>query len=387
MVNRLHQLFSPYLAPIPVTRPSLPPIHKVYKLLRTLWRTRQLSNNGTYHRNFEHSLCNYLGNENISLFSNGTLALFSALRVLNLKGEVITTPFTFAATGHAILLNQLKPVFVDISPNDLNMNVDKIEQSITPNTSAILAVHCYGCPSDLHRLRLLADKYSLKLICDAAHCFGVTQNKQNIYHLADMSILSFHATKAFNTFEGGAVISKDSLLKHQLDLFKNFGISGEESISGVGINAKMNEFQAGIGLLQLQYVDSYISSRKKIAQTYTEALTRVKGLRYLHQGANFESNYSYYPVLIDPIVYGCTRDYLYQQLRENKIYARKYFYPLLSTTTPYSSLPSANPENLPQATELAKRVLCLPIFEGMSRRDVLRVVEVLKTTSENLNNP
>lgn len=351
-------------SPIYVTRPFLPPLEELQPYLEQIWANRQLTNAGPFHQQFEQALCEYLGVEHISLFANGTLALVTALQALRITGEVITTPYSFVATAHSLLWNGIKPVFVDIDPATFNLDAEKIEAAITPQTTAILPVHVYGRPCATDRIQQIADTYGLKVIYDAAHAFAVEDKGGSILRHGDLSILSFHATKVFTTFEGGAIISPDEKTKKRIDYLKNFGFADEVTVVAPGINGKMNEFQAAMGLLQLKYVDSALEQRAGIDQRYRELLADIPGIRFLPHPDSKRHNYSYFPILVDP-EYPLTRDELYRRFREKNIYVRRYFYPLISEFPMYRALPSASKSNLPIASTIADKVLCLPIYPDL----------------------
>jgi dTDP-4-amino-4,6-dideoxygalactose transaminase len=367
-----------------VTRPALPPLAEFVGYLEKIWESRALTNQGPFHKQFEEELAEYLGVEHLSLFSNGTLALVTALQVLRISGEVVTTPFSFVATTHSLWWNNIKPVFVDIEPNTFNLDPKRIEAAITPKTTALFPVHVYGNPCDVDALREICDIYGLKLIYDAAHTFGVKINNISVADFGDLSVLSFHATKVFNTFEGGAIVCHDAVTKKRIDFLKNFGFAGETTVVGPGINAKMNEFQAALGVLQLKYIDENISKRKAIAEKYREGLRDIPGIRFLENLQGVKHNYAYFPMLIDEDVYGMGRDALYEELKRNNIYARRYFYPLISSFPTYRGLESANPDNLPVASRVAEQVLCLPIFPDMAREVQHTVIEICAEISKGL---
>lgn len=349
-----------------VTQPSLPPLDDFVDSLREIWNSKRLTNNGKFHKEFEKQLTDFLGVKYISLFANGTLALMSALQTLRISGEVITTPYTFAATSHALWWNGIKPVFVDIDPVYGNLDPQKIEAAITPKTTAIVPVHVYGNPCSIDRIQKIADTFGLKVIYDAAHAFGVTKNNSSVLNFGDLSVLSFHATKAFNTIEGGAIICHDEKTKQRIDYLKNFGFAGETSIIAPGINAKMNELQAAFGLLQLKTFMDQVKKRQGITSQYKKLLTNVEGIRFMEEMINVSHNYSYFPVFIDKD-YPLTRDELYNKLKENNVYGRRYFYPLISDLTVYKTLPSAKPSNLPEAKKIADEVICLPIYPDLTK--------------------
>lgn len=347
-----------------VTQPFLPPLNEFIPYLEEIWESKTLTNDGPFHQKLEKELCEYLEIEHISLFTNGTIALLIALQVLQIKGEVITTPFSFVATSHSILWNGATPVFVDIEPDSLNINPKKIEEAITPNTSAILAVHCYGHPCNVSEIQRVAETYNLKVIYDAAHAFGVKCHSGSLLKHGDLSVLSLHATKVFNTFEGGAIICPDLKTKELIDRIKNFGYEGETTVNLTGINGKMSEFNAALGLLQLKYVDQAIQMRKELDNTYRKNLTGVKGLSCLGKAGMLSSNYAYFPILIDQ-KYPISRDQLYEKLKEFNVHTRRYFYPLISRFPMYRSFPTSHPDNLKIATEISSKVLCLPIYPDL----------------------
>jgi len=350
--------------PIYVTQPYLPPLEEFIPYLEKIWDNKVLTNGGPFHQQLEQALCEYLGVAHISLFTNGTIALVTALQALRITGEVITTPYSFVATSHSLLWNGIKPVFVDIDANTLNLDPAKIEAAITPQTTAIMPVHCYGHPCDVDAIQKIADNYNLKIIYDAAHAFGVKDEQGSILRHGDISVLSFHATKVFNTFEGGAIVCPDAKTKQRVDQLKNFGIVDESTVVAPGINGKMSEFNAALGLLQLKYVDQAIARRKKIDAAYREQLKNVKGIRCLQDAGEKIANYSYFPILVEAD-YPISRDDLYQRLKDNGIHPRRYFYPLISEFPMYRGLSSAHRGNLPVATAAAQQVLCLPIYPDL----------------------
>lgn len=362
---------------ITVTQPCLPPLNEFIPYLEEIWSNKWLTNNGPLHQQLEKELAQYLGVKYISLFSNGTLALISALQALNITGEVITTPFSFVATSHALWWNKITPVFVDIEPDYMNLDPAKIEAAITDKTTAILPVHVYGNPCQNDEIQKIADKYGLKVIYDAAHAFGVKKNGTSILNYGDLSVLSFHATKVYSTIEGGAIICHSEEMKHHIDNLKNFGFRGETVVEEPGINAKLNEFQAAYGLLQLKYVDYFIKRRKEITELYRVLLKGHEGIHFFNDIPGVEHGYSYFPVLVDESVFGLTRDQLYEKLQKENIYGRRYFYPLISSFEPYKQLKSTSTENLPHATDIANRVICLPIYVDLTDMDVHRIVNVL----------
>lgn len=361
---------------INVTQPHLPPLDEFQPYLEKIWKNKWLTNNGEFHQQLERELCAYLNVPYVSLFANGTLALLTALQALNVKGEVITTPYTFVATSHALVWNNLTPVFVDVDSVYGNLDVNKIEAAISDKTTAILPVHVYGNPCETQRIQEIADKHQLSIIYDAAHAFGVKQEGKSILNAGDLSVLSFHATKVFNTFEGGAIVCHSAEMKHHIDNLKNFGFRGETTVEEVGINGKMNEVQAAMGLLQLKYIDAAIARRIAIAELYKTLLAKLKGIRFLETIPETQVNASYFPVFINED-YPISRDELYDKLKEQGILARRYFYPLVSDFPSYSHLNSANAVNLPNATRMAKEVLCLPIYPELSDDDVKRIASLL----------
>lgn len=363
--------------PILITQPDLPSLDSFIPLLKKIWDNKWLTNNGEFHQKLELELANYLNVPYISLFSNGTLALITALQALNISGEVITTPYSFVATTHSLWWNNIKPVFVDIESEYGNIDANKIEAAITPKTSAILAVHVYGNPSNVEKIEEIAKKHNLKVIYDAAHAFGVELNGDNILNHGDLSILSFHATKVFNTFEGGAIISKTAEMKKQIDFLKNFGFLDEVTIVGAGINAKMNEFQAAIGLLQLNEHDSRINKRAIVFEHYVKNLANTKGIKIITPPKNSKHNYAYLPILVNKDEYGKTRDVLYNLLKKHNIFARRYFYPLISNIELYSTLPSSSKSNLPIANRIADEVICLPIYPSLKLEIVDEITEII----------
>lgn len=353
--------------PIYVTQPSLPPLEEFTEYLKQIWDSKILTNNGPFHQQFEKELADYLGVKYLSVFANGTLALVTALQALRITGEVITTPFSFVATTHSLWWNNIKPVFVDIEPDYFNIDPARIEAAITPQTTAIMPVHVYGNPCRVYEIQKIADTYGLKVIYDAAHAFGVTIDGNSILNYGDFSVLSFHATKTFNTIEGGAIICHDEKTKRRIDYLKNFGFADEVTVVEPGINAKMNEIQAAYGLLQLKHVDDYIEKRKKVTEYYRENLSEVKGVRVLNDIQGVRHSYTYFPILIDAKEHGSTRDEVYEKLKKHNIYSRRYFYPLISQFPTYRGLPSAAKGKMPVAEETADKVLCLPIYPDLDR--------------------
>ena len=363
---------------INVTQPSLPDLKDYIPYLEDIWESKWLTNNGKYHQQFEQELKDFLGVEQVNLFTNGTLALITALQALRITGEVITTPYSFVATTHALHWNGIKPVFCDIEPVTMNLDADKIEALITPQTTAIMPVHVYGNPCNVDTIQNIADKYGLKIIYDAAHAFNVKLNDESILNYGDLSILSFHATKVFNTIEGGAIICHDKKLKEQIDYLKNFGFAGETKVIAPGINAKMNELQAALGLLQLKRVEADIQKRKEIAELYRKELRDIAGITVLEDIADVQHNYSYFPILVDKIKYGKSRDELYNHLKENNIYGRRYFYPLISSFSMYRTLISSHPDRLPIANIIAEQVICLPIYPDLPIKTCKEIVDLIK---------
>lgn len=362
--------------PIYVTQPFLPPLSDFIPYLEKIWDAKTLTNGGPMHQQLEAALCDFLGVEYISLFSNGTLALVTALQALRITGEAITTPYSFVATAHALQWNGIKPVFADVDPESLNLDPKRLESLITPLTTAIVPVHCYGNPCDVFEIQAIADRYNLRVVYDAAHAFGVNDGQGSILRHGDLSILSFHATKVFNTFEGGAIISPDAKTKERIDNLKNFGFAGETTVVAPGINGKMSEVNAAFGLLQLKHVDEIIKRRQDIHQRYTKALKSVPGIRIVPRTAEGRDNYAYCPILIEED-YGVSRDTVYESLKQRGIYGRRYFYPLISAFPMYRGLPSAIPHSLPIASNASERVICLPIYPALADSDIDHVVEVL----------
>jgi dTDP-4-amino-4,6-dideoxygalactose transaminase len=363
--------------PIYVTQPLLPPLEDFLPYLQQIWNNKQLTNCGPFHQELEQALCDYLGVKHLSLFTNGTIALVTALQALRITGEVITTPYSFVATAHSLLWNGIKPVFVDIDPVTLNLDPKKIEAAITPQTTAIMPVHCYGNPCDVDAIGKIADTYGLKVIYDAAHAFGVKCHCGSVLNHGDMSVLSFHATKVFNTFEGGAIVSQDAKTKARIDHLKNFGFVDEVTVIAAGINGKMSEVNAALGLLQLKGIDRALEQRKLIDQQYRKALSGVKGIECLAGAGQLSGNFAYFPILVRP-EYPTDRDALFEKLRSNGIFVRRYFYPLISDFPMYRSLLSAATANLPVATRAANEVICLPIYPNLAFDVVCRIVDIIK---------
>lgn len=391
---------------ITVTSPLLPDLDEFHDLLKQIWDSKWITNNGSFHRQLEAALAEYLKVPYVSLFTNGTLPLLTALQALRITGEVITTPYSFVATTHSIWWNGCKPVFVDVDPKTGNMDPDKIEAAITPKTTAIMPVHCYGKPCDVRRIKEIADKYGLKVIYDAAHAFALEIPKneadysvafdeannvfnpsqatkkvkvetESILKWGDMSTLSFHATKVYNTIEGGAMIMHDAETKKRIDYLKNFGFAGETTVVGPGINSKVDEMRAAYGLLNLRQVDAAIEARKKTADIYREALRGIDGLTFYEDMPGVKHNYSYFPMFIDAEKYGMTRDELYFKMKEANVLGRRYFYPLISEFSTYRGLDSARKENLPNAHKMADTVICLPMHHELSGIDIERILELI----------
>lgn len=362
--------------PIPVTSPLLPPLEEFIPYLERIWESRILTNGGSMHQALEKALCAYLGVKHIALFANGTLALVTALQALRITGEVITTPYSFVATAHSLLWNGIKPVFVDVDPDTCNLDPARIEAAITPQTTAIMPVHCYGTPCDVAAIGRIADTYNLKVIYDAAHAFAVRDARGSVLRHGDLSVLSFHATKVFNTFEGGAIICPDARTKQRIDHLKNFGFVNETTVVAPGINGKMNEVSAAFGLLQLKHIDRALERRARIDALYRKRLSGIAGLECRQLPPGGTGNHAYFPVMVDD-PYPLARDELYQLLRNEKILVRRYFYPLISEFPMYRGLPSAAPGNLPHAHAAARRVLCLPIHPDLADAEVARICELI----------
>jgi len=362
--------------PVYVTQPFLPPLEEFLPYLEEMWDRKWLTNGGPFHQQLEAALAEYLGVEHIALMSNGTLALVTALQALRVTGEVITTPYSFVATTHSLLWNNLTPVFADIDPRTCNLDPDRIEAAITPRTTAIMPVHCYGNPCDVERIAQIADVYGLKVIYDAAHAFGVRLNGSSLLNHGDLATLSFHATKVFNTFEGGAIVCHDARMKQRIDYLKNFGFADEVTVVAPGINGKMNEVQAAFGLLQLRHIDEALRRRRVASQLYREGLRGIPGIAHFEDVPGAEPNHSYFPILVGPD-YPLSRDALYARLKEHNVLSRRYFYPLISDMPMYRALPSAAPENLPVAKRIAGEVLCLPMHQDLSRGDQDRIVDLI----------
>lgn len=363
---------------ITVTSPLLPDLDEFNELLKDIWNRKWITNNGHYHQELEKALCEYLKVPYISLFTNGTLPLITALQALRITGEVITTPYSFVATTHSLWWNGIKPVFVDIDPTTGNIDPDKIEAAITPKTTAIMPVHVYGKPCDVKRIQEIADKYGLKVIYDAAHAFGVEVNGESILKAGDMSTLSFHATKVYNTIEGGALVMHDEQTKKRIDYLKNFGFAGETEVVAPGINSKMDEMRSAYGLLNLRQVDKAIETRHQVAVKYREALRDVPGITFFDDMPGVKHNYSYFPIFVNTDQYGMTRDELYFKMKEHGVLGRRYFYPLISTFSTYRGLESATRENLPNAYKMADEVICLPMHHALSVEDIERIINEVR---------
>ena len=362
---------------ITVTSPLLPDLADFNVLLKEIWDSKWITNNGSFHKQLEKELATYLKVPCISLFTNGTLPLITALQALRITGEVITTPYSFVATTHSLWWNGCKPVFVDIDPATGNIDPDKIEAAITPQTQAIMPVHVYGKPCDTKRIQEIADKYGLKVIYDAAHAFGVEVDGESILNAGDMSTLSFHATKVYNTIEGGALVMQDERTKKRIDYLKNFGFAGEVEVVAPGINSKMDEMRSAYGLLNLRQVDAAIEARHQVAIQYREALRPVEGITFMDDMPGVKHNYSYFPIFVDAEKYGMTRDELYFKMKGQNVLGRRYFYPLISEFTTYRGLPSSNPKNLPNAHKMADSVICLPMHHQLSMKEVERIIKLL----------
>jgi dTDP-4-amino-4,6-dideoxygalactose transaminase len=362
---------------ITVTSPLLPDLDDFNQMLREIWDSKWITNNGSFHQRLEQALCEYLKVPYISLFTNGTLPLITALQALNISGEVITTPYSFVATTHSLWWNGIKPVFVDIDPATGGIDPDCIEAAITPRTTAIMPVHVYGKPCRTSEIQAIADKYGLKVIYDAAHAFGVEVNGESILNKGDMSTLSFHATKVYNTIEGGAFVMHDEQTKKRIDYLKNFGFAGETEVVAPGINSKMDEVRAAYGLLNLRQVDACIDARRQVAVRYRDALRDVSGISFFDDMPGVRHNYSYFPIFVDAEKYGMTRDELYFKMKEQNVLGRRYFYPLISTFSTYRGLESAKPENLPNAHKMADTVICLPMHHELSVGDMERILKLI----------
>lgn len=362
---------------ITVTSPLLPNLDDFNEMLKQIWASKWITNNGQFHKQLEKELAAYLKVPYISLFTNGTLPLITALQALRITGEVITTPYSFVATTHALWWNGIKPVFVDIDPRTGNIDPDKIEAAITPKTTAIMPVHVYGKPCDTQRIQEIADQYGLKVIYDAAHAFGVELNGESILNAGDLSTLSFHATKVYNTIEGGAMVMHDERMKKRIDYLKNFGFADEVTVVGPGINSKMDEIRSAYGLLNLKQVDKAIEARHKVAIKYREALRDVEGITFFDDMPGVRHNYSYFPIFVDEKKYGMSRDELYFKMKEQNVLGRRYFYPLISEFSTYRGLESAKSENLPEAHKMADSVICLPMHHALNDEDIQRILDTI----------
>lgn len=362
---------------ITVTSPLLPDLDEFNALLKEIWASKWITNNGSFHKQLEKELAAYLKVPYISLFTNGTLPLITALQALRITGEVITTPYSFVATTHSLWWNGIKPVFVDIDPATGNMDPEKIEAAITPKTTAIMPVHVYGKPCNTKRIKEIADTYGLKVIYDAAHAFGVEVNGESVLNAGDMSTLSFHATKVYNTVEGGALVMHDAETKKRIDYLKNFGFANEVTVVGPGINSKMDEIRSAYGLLNLRQVDTAIEARHQVAIKYREALRGVEGITFFDDMLGVKHNYSYFPIFVDAEKYGMTRDELYFKMKEQNVLGRRYFYPLISEFSTYRGLESARPDNLPNAHKMADTVICLPMHHALSENDINKILNCI----------
>lgn len=362
---------------ITVTSPLLPNLDEFHEMLQQIWDSKWITNNGQFHKQLEKELAAYLKVPYISLFTNGTLPLLTAMQALRITGEVITTPYSFVATTHSIWWNGCKPVFVDIDPKTGNLDPEKIEAAITPKTTAIMPVHVYGKPCDIKRIQQIADTYGLKVIYDAAHAFGVEMDGESILNAGDMSTLSFHATKVYNTIEGGAMVMHDEQTKRRIDDLKNFGFHGETTVVAPGINSKMDEMRSAYGLLNLRQVDQAIENRHKVADIYREALRNVEGITFFDDMPGVKHNYSYFPIFIDAEKYGLTRDALYDKMKAANVLGRRYFYPLISEFSTYRGCPGASKDNLPNAHKMADSVLCLPMHHALTDEDIQRTLDTI----------
>lgn len=362
---------------ITVTSPLLPNLDEFTESLKEIWESKWITNNGQFHQKLEAALAEYLKVPYVSLFTNGTLPLLTALQALRITGEVITTPYSFVATTHGLWWNGIKPVFVDIDPSTGNIDPQRIEAAITPRTTAILPVHVYGKPCDTEAIQSIADKYGLKVIYDAAHAFGVEVNGESLLNAGDMSTLSFHATKVFNTIEGGAMVMHDEKTKQRIDYLKNFGFANEVEVVGPGINSKMDEIRSAYGLLNLKQVDAAIAARQKVAVAYREALRNVDGISFWDDMPGVRHNYSYFPIFVDAEKYGMTRDELYMKMKDQGVWGRRYFYPLISEFSTYRGLESSRSENLPNAHMMADTVICLPMHHALSEEEINRIIDCI----------
>lgn len=372
---------APSNNPIYVAQPYLPPLEEFLPYLEAIWKTKRLTNGGPFHQQFESALCEFLGVKHIALFTNGTIALVTALQALRITGEVITTPYSFVATAHSLLWNGIKPVFVDIDPDSLNLDPTKIEAAVTPHTTAIMPVHCYGRPCDVDAIQAIADSYNLRVIYDAAHAFGVKLASGSLLNHGDLSVLSFHATKVFTTFEGGAIVCPDAKTKQRIDHLKNFGFVNEVTVAAPGINGKMSEWNAALGLLQLTHFDKVIARRKAIDAVYRNCLATVPGIRVLPPAYGYLANYAYFPVLVES-TFGTSRDALYRVLTEAEVYPRRYFYPLISDFPMYRGLASAHPDNVAIARRIANQVLCLPMYPALQDNEIHKIARLVSTAGQ-----
>ncbi|MEW6380383.1 MAG: DegT/DnrJ/EryC1/StrS family aminotransferase [bacterium] len=370
---------EPFAQPIYVTRPLLPDLEELTEKLKEVWESKWLTNNGPQHQQLEKKLQELLKVPFLSLFNNGTIALITACQSLRLSGDVITTPFTFPATPHVLSWNNIKPVFCDLDPVTMNIDADKIESMITPQTTGILAVHVFGTPCDVRKIQEIADRYGLKVIYDAAHAFGVEIGGTGISNFGDISMMSFHATKLFHTAEGGALTFQDKNLKARIDLLKNFGIKNEEEVVMPGINGKMNELQAILGLINLRYIDKERAKRKLLTDTYRECLQDVEGVSFLKDSPGVKNSYQYFVIRIREKAFGRSRDTVYDEFKRYNVFTRKYFYPLCSDYTCYRHLPSSSPMNLPVAREVVQEVLSLPLYGELTLSDVEKICDILKS--------
>jgi len=382
IANRIITSVKPFDKPIYIARPILPDLKELNEKLKEVWASGWLTNNGPQHAALEEALRLKLNVPYLSLFNNGTTALIVACQSLRLSGEVITTPFTFPATPHVLAWNNIKPIFCDIDPVTMNIDANKMESLITPQTTAILAVHVFGIPCDVVGIQTIADRYGLKVIYDAAHVFGVEVDGIGIGNFGDISMMSFHATKVFNTAEGGALVFRDRNLKERIDFLRNFGIKNEEEVVMPGINGKMNEIQAVLGLVNLKYLDTEINKRKILADAYRNLLKDVQGITYLNDIPGVKSNYQYFVIRVDSKTFRCSRDFLYEKFKEYNVFTRKYFFPLCSDYPCYRHIPSAAPSNLPIAQKVAKEVLCMPLYGELSTHDIEQICDILKNFRE-----
>lgn len=362
---------------ITVTSPLLPDLEEFHGMLKEIWESKWITNNGSFHKRLETALAEYLKVPYVSLFTNGTLPLITALQALRITGEVITTPYSFVATTHALWWNGIRPVFVDIEPETGDIDPNRIEAAITPKTTAIMPVHVYGKPCKVKEIQTIADKYGLKVIYDAAHAFGVEVNGESILNAGDISTLSFHATKVYNTIEGGAIIMHDERTKRRIDYLKNFGFKGETEVIAPGINSKMDEIRSAYGLLNLKQVDAAIEARHQVAIKYREALKNIEGVSFWNDMPGVKHNYSYFPIFVDAKKYGMTRDELYFKMKEQNVFGRRYFYPLICEFSTYKGLPSSTRENLPNAYKMADSVICLPMHQSLSEEDTNRILSCI----------